>query len=123
MADIYESGAVKISDDVVAIISGIATGETDGVVSMASGGGIADLLGGKKNVSKGVKVDITENDVTIDIHVVLQYGIKMPDVAWNIQEKVKEAVETMTGLNVLAVNVHIDGVSIGKDTAQTEEAE
>ena len=71
MSDIYESGAVKISDDVVAIISGIATGETDGVVSMASGGGIADLLGGKKNVSKGVRVDITENDVTIDIHVVL----------------------------------------------------
>lgn len=114
---------VKISDDVVQMIAGIAAGEIDGVYGMGSSiaSGIAELLGGKKPVSKGVRVDLKENDVTIDVHVIVVYGVRIPDVAWNIQERVKDAVETMTGLNVLKVNIHIDGIHIEKETEEAVE--
>lgn len=122
-----DSSNVKISDDVVQIIAGIAAGEVDGVQAMGNSiaSGLAELLGGKKSVSRGVKVEVQENTVTIDVHVVVRYGVRIPDVAWNIQEKVKEAVETMTGLEVLKVNIHIDGIHIEKDGAlpEPEEAE
>ncbi len=114
------TNSVKISDDVVQIIAGIAAGEVDGVHALGNTltGGIAELLGGKKPVSRGVKVDIKDETVTIDVHVVVRYGVRIPDVAWNIQEKVKDAVETMTGLSVLKVNIHIDGVNIEKEAAE-----
>lgn len=119
-----ENKNVKISDDVVQIIAGIAAGEVDGVQAMGNSitGGIAELLGGKKPVSRGVKVDVQEDTVTIDVHVIVRYGVRIPDVAWKIQEKVKDAVETMTGLEVLKVNIHIDGISIEKETPVAEEA-
>ena len=116
---------VKISDDVVQIIAGIAAGEVDGVHAMGNSisGGIAELLGSKKPISRGVKVEIKDNTAAIDVHVVVRYGVRIPDVAWNIQEKVKDAVETMTGLEVLKVNIHIDGISIGKETDSAAEPE
>lgn len=115
-APIPENG-VKISDDVVQIIAGIATTEIDGVFSLGNtiAGGIADFLGGKKNNGRGVRVDIREDEVTIDVHVIVKFGVRIPDVAWNIQEKVKDAVETMTGLRVPKVNIHIDGINIEKE--------
>jgi len=118
------TNSVKISDDVVQIIAGIAAGEVDGVHALGNTltGGIAELLGGKKPVSRGVKVDIKEETVTIDVHVVVRYGVRIPDVAWNIQEKVKDAVETMTGLSVLKVNIHIDGVNIEKEAPEAVDA-
>ena len=122
-----DSGSgVKISEDVVQIIAGIAAGEIEGVHGMSSSfaSGIAELLGSKKSVSRGVKVEIRDNTVTIDMHIVVKYGVRIPDVAWNLQEKVKDEVETMTGLEVLQVNVHIDGIHIEKDAdAPAEEAE
>ncbi len=113
--DSEDIGTVKISDDVVSIISGLAATEVKGVAGMSGGiaGGIAELLG-RKNQSKGVKVNIGENEVTIDLHVVMDYGIKIPEVAWEVQEKVKKAVETMTGLNVIEVNIHVQGVTMEK---------
>lgn len=118
-----ENKNVKISDDVVQIIAGIAAGEVDGVQAMGNSitGGIAELLGGKKPVSRGVKVDVQEDTVTIDVHVIVRYGVRIPDVAWKIQEKVKDAVETMTGLEVLKVNIHIDGISFEKESPVIEE--
>ncbi len=113
--DTEDFGTVKISDDVVSIISGIAATEVKGVAGMSGGiaGGIAELLG-RKNQSKGVKVTIGEKEVNIDLHVIMEYGVKIPDVAWEIQEKVKKAVETMTGLNVVEVNIHVQGVTMDK---------
>ncbi len=115
---------IKISDEVVQTIAGIAAGEVDGVYAMGNSitGGIAELLGGKKPVSRGVKVDIKEETATIDVHVVVRYGVRIPDVAWGIQEKVKEAVENMTGLSVIKVNIHIDGINIEKETKSEENA-
>ncbi|MDK2934502.1 MAG: hypothetical protein PWP27_2312 [Clostridiales bacterium] len=83
---------------------------------MSSGiaGGIADMLG-RKNLTKGVKVDIKDKDATIDLYIIVEYGCKIPEVAWEIQEKVKKSVETMTGLDVEKVNIHIQGVNIEKE--------
>lgn len=111
-----EMGAIKITNEVVAIIAGIAAIEVPGVTTMSGGiaGGIAEALG-RKNLSKGVKVEVGEKEAAIDLYVIVDYGCRIPEVAWNIQERVKKAVETMTGLNVVEVNIHVQGVNIEKD--------
>ena len=110
-------GNVKISNEVVATIAGIAANEINGVSGMCGNiaGGIAELLGSKKNSSKGVKVEITEESAVIDLYIVVEYGIRIPDLAWELQENVKASVESMTGLKVDKVNIHVDGVSFEKD--------
>ena len=115
-------GAVKIAEDVVAVIAGIAASEVAGVAGMSSNltSGIYDLLG-KKNFSKGVKVDIGENSVVIDLYVIVEYGAKIPEVSFNVQENVKKSVETMTGLNAEKINIHIQGVKIEKDAKEEPE--
>ncbi|NLN49404.1 MAG: Asp23/Gls24 family envelope stress response protein [Clostridiales bacterium] len=113
---IKEYGSVKISDDVVAIIAELAAREVKGIIGMS--GGIADSITemlGKKNPAKGIKVEVGEKETAIDLYVVVEYGVKIPDVAWQVQENVKKAVETMTGLSVVEVNIHIQGVNIDKD--------
>lgn len=109
-------GSVTISDEVVAVIAGVATAEVKGVSSMSGtlAGGIAEILG-KKNMGKGVKVTIDGNTATIDLHITVVYGAKVPEVAWEIQEKVKKAVESMTGLTVDKVNIYIEGVVIERE--------
>jgi uncharacterized alkaline shock family protein YloU len=113
---VNEIGAIKITDEVVAIIAGIAAMEVPGVTGMSGGiaGGIAEALG-RKNLSKGVKVEVGEKEAAIDLYIIVDYGYRIPDVAWSIQEKVKRAVEDMTGLNVVEVNIHIQGVNIERD--------
>jgi uncharacterized alkaline shock family protein YloU len=102
---------------VVGVIAGLAATEVDGVAGMSGGvlsGGIADLLG-RKNLAKGVKVEVGEQQAAIDLFVVIEYGVHIPDVAWKIQENVKRAIENMTGLEVVEVNVHIQGVNFQGD--------
>lgn len=119
---IDRDGNVCISNDVVATIASIAAKSIDGVAGMFGSitGGFAELLG-KKNPSKGVKVAITDREVKIDMFVIVEYGVKIPDVAWEIQEKTKNEVEAMTGLNVVAVNVNIEGVNTAKKEEPSEE--
>lgn len=116
-----QASTIKISEEVVAIVAGIAATEITGVAGMSSSlaGGIYELLG-KKNMAKGVKVEIIGNDVNIDLFIVVEYGAKIPDVAWEIQEKVKKQVETMTGLNVLKVNINVEGINIEKEPKKEE---
>lgn len=108
-----ENNEIKIADDVVAVIAGVAVSEVSGVAEMAGGfaGGITEVLSGKKNLAKGIKVEVGEKDTKIDVNIIVEYGIRIPDVAYEIQNRVKKAVETMTGLNVVEVNVHIQGVN------------
>ena len=108
-----ENNGVKISNDVVAVIAGVAVSEVSGVASMQSGfaGGISEVLSGKKNRSKGIKVEVEENTAKIDVNIIVEYGTRIPDVAFEIQNRVKKAVESMTGLNVEEVNVHVQGVN------------
>ena len=108
-------GEVRIADEVVAIIAGLAATEVDGVDSMA--GNITNELVGKrgmKNLSKGVKVDVTEEHVSVDLSLNIKYGYNIPDVSERVQDRVKSAIENMTGLTVLDVNIRIAGVNINE---------
>jgi len=117
-----EFGNVRISDDVVAIIAGIAATEVEGVAGMSGGitGGIADILG-MKNLSKGVKVEVGDKQAAIDLYIIVEYGTKIKELGEKIQENVKKSVETMTGLEVVEVNVNIQGVHIAKKTDTEDE--
>ena len=97
---------IKIADDVISVIAGVAVSEVPGVAQ-----GISEVLSGKKNLAKGIKVDSGEKETKIDVNIIVEYGARIPDVAFEIQNKVKKAVESMTGLKVVEVNVHIQGVS------------
>ena len=116
---------IKISNDVVAVIAGVAVSEVQGVASMAGGfaGGISEVLSGKKNLSKGIKVDTDEKEVKIDVNIIVEYGSRIPDVAFEIQNRVKQSVENMTGLKVAEVNVHVQGVKTEREESNHEENE
>lgn len=110
-AERSELGELRIANEVVSIIAGLAATEVEGVAGMSGGiaGGIAELLG-RKNLSKGVRVEVGEEQAAVDLFVVVEYGASIPQVALKIQESVKRAVESMTGLQVVEVNVHVQGV-------------
>ena len=118
---------IEISNDVIAVIAGVAVSEVQGVASMSGGfaGGITEVLSGKKNMAKGIKVDKTENTAKIDVNIIVEYGSRIPDVAFEIQNRVKKSVESMTGFKVEEVNVHVQGVNTDvmskEETEQNEE--
>ena len=116
---------IKIADDVVSVIAGKAVSEISGVAGMAGGfaGGISEVFSGKKNLSKGIKVDVGEKEVKIDVNIIVEYGARIPDVAFEIQNRVKKSVENMTGLKVSEVNVHVQGVRTEKEENNNEESE
>ncbi len=112
-------GKVTFADEVIAIIAGLAAMEIPGVSAMSSG--IVEKLG-KKNLSRGVKVEVGEKEAAIDLYLIVDYGVRIPDISWNIQENVKKTVETMTGLHVIEVNIHIQGIDFEKEK-KTKEGE
>ena len=108
---------LSIAEDVIGIIAGIAAAEVEGVSGMTLGlvDGINQILGNNKKYSKGVKIELDGNNVVIDLYVIVRYGVRIPDVAFSIQNSVKAQVETMTGLNVMSVNINVQGVTFDKD--------
>ncbi|MGI6118997.1 MAG: Asp23/Gls24 family envelope stress response protein [Desulfosporosinus sp.] len=106
-------GSIRIADEVVEVIAGLAASEVEGVVGMSGGfvGDLAHILGRNKNLSKGVKVEVGEHEVAVDLYIVVEYGVSIPEVAFNVQKAVKEAIESMTGLKVVEGNVHVQGVN------------
>ena len=114
-------GSIRIADEVVSVVAGLAATEVPGVAGMSGGiaGGIAEMLG-RKNLAKGVKVEVGEKEAAIDLFAVVHYGVRIPDVALEIQQKVKEAVERMTGLKVIEVNVHVQGVAFAPEEEEEE---
>ena len=122
-----ENEGIQISNDVIAVIAGVAVSEVQGVSSMAGGfaGGISEVFSGKKNLAKGIKVDKEENKVKIDVNIIVEYDTRIPDIAFEIQNRVKTSVENMTGLKVEEVNVHVQGVNTNtvskEETEQNEE--
>ena len=119
-----DNDGIKISDDVVAVIAGVAVSEVPGVSGMSGGfaGGITEVLSGKKNLAKGIKVVIEEDKVKIDVNIIVEYGSRIPDVAFEIQNRVKKSVEGMTGLKVEEVNVHVQGVNTDIVREEPEES-
>ena len=106
-------GSISYSEDVIAIISGLAASEIKGVAGMSGGfkSGIVELLG-KKDLAKGIKATIKDDEAVIDINIVMVYGVHINDVALEVQQSVKRAVEGMTGLIVTDVNVNVQGVQV-----------
>lgn len=115
-------GSIRIADEVVSIIAGLAATEIDGIAGMSGGlvGGIAEMLG-KKNFAKGVKVEVGEKEAAVDLFIIVKYGVRIPDVAIAVQENVKQAIETMTGLSVVEVNIHVQGVGFPEAEKKEEE--
>ena len=93
-----ETSNIQIADDVVAIIAGIAVSDAPGVYAMAGGfaGGISEVLSGKKNLSKGIKVDVGEKETKIDVNIIVEYGSRIPDVALDIKNRVKTEIKKKT---------------------------
>ena len=117
-------GTVSFATDVVATIAGLAATEVEGVSSMSSpSSGLADMFSRRstRNFTKGVRVDLDGNMVTVDITIVVEYGSPVPDVARGIQENVKKAIETMSGLTVHSVDVHVSGVSFEREQRAAKE--
>ncbi|AVX20143.1 MULTISPECIES: Asp23/Gls24 family envelope stress response protein [Carboxydocella] len=114
-------GAVRIVPEVISIIAGLAASDVPGVAGMSGSlmGGIAEIF--KKNPSKGVKAEVGEREVAIDIFLVVEYGVRIPDVAGQVQAAVKNAVESMTGMTVVEVNVHVQGVVFPQAETRNEE--
>jgi len=114
--NINESGDIKISDDAIAMIASIAAKKVDGVAGLDAGpvGGIAEALG-MQNMTKGIKVSMEKDTVSLDVNLVLMFGKDISDVAVEVQEKVKEAVENMTGLMVDKINININSVRYQKE--------
>jgi uncharacterized alkaline shock family protein YloU len=119
MSDLVETGDVRISNDVVATIAGLAASETPGVAGMSGGisEGLAKRLSGK-NVQKGVSVEVGQLEAAIDLRVIVHYGSKIHEVCRDLQMNVREAVENMTGLTVVEVNVKVEGVAFKEEEAE-----
>lgn len=116
-------GTIEIAPEVIEVIAGLATVEVDGVAGMSGGisSGIGELLG-RKNLSKGVKVEVGQREAAVDVSIIVQYGRKIPEISTEIQRNVKRSIEMMTGLNVVEVNVHIHDVHF-KSADKPEEEE
>jgi uncharacterized alkaline shock family protein YloU len=109
-------GSIKIAEEVVAVIAGLAAAEVDGIIGMSGGlvGDIGEILG-KRSPSKGVRVEVGDSEAAVDLFIVVRYGARIPEVAHKVQHNVKNAVEAMTGLDVVEVNIHVQGVAFPTD--------
>lgn len=113
---------VRIADDVVGVIAGIAAMEIEGVAGMSGGfaAEVGERMTGKKNLAKGVKVQVGEKEAAVDLYLVVEYGVRIPDVAQKVQENVKRSVESMTGLECVEINIHVQGVAFESENREDE---
>lgn len=122
MAEIMGAkGAVTFGDDVISTIAGLAAISIPGTAGMSGGlvGGIAEFLG-KKNFSKGVKIEVVNGEVVINLYVIAEYGVALPEVCDKIQDTVKRDVETMTGYAVKSVNIHVQGIKVNREDSKED---
>ena len=111
-----EYGNIKVNDDVIAVCAAKAALETEGVASLASGitTAITGNILGKSPDARGVKVNISDDRISIDLFVIAEYGVKIPSMAWTLQENIKKELENLTGMAVDSINVHIQGIHYEK---------
>lgn len=114
-------GQIQIADEVIAVIAGTAALEIDGVAGMSGNltGDIAEIIG-RKNLSKGVKVEVSDGSVTVSVNILVKFGFKVQEVSFSVQQRIKTAVETMTGLVAKEVNVYVSGVLMEKEKTNKE---
>jgi len=118
--DLQNGGTITYANEVIAIIAGVAANEVDGLAGMCTSGGISDIIGRNRNITRGVRVEIGTEEASVDIYAIIEYGQPIQKVASEVQENVRKAIETMTGLHVVRVDVHVQGVSFEKEKKATK---
>ena len=116
--DMEQSSSITYANEVVSIIAGVAAGEVEGIAGMCSTSG--SILSKNRNITKGVKVEIGTEEASVDLYVVIEYGTPIQKAAQDAQENVRKAIESMTGLHVVRVDVHVQGVSFDKENSALE---
>ncbi len=118
-------GDVKIADSVIAVCAINAVMKIDGVAGLTGGitDSITESLLGRESLSKGVKVDQTDQGIELDIYLIVYYGVKIPEIAWNIQNSVKDEIESITDKKVAKVNIHVQGVTAAGKGNKHDETE
>ena len=118
--DLDNGGTIKYANEVIAIIAGVAASEVEGIAGMCTSGGISDIIGRNRNITRGVKVEIGSEEASVDLYIIVEYGSPIQKVAGEVQENVRKAIETMTGLRVVNVDVHVQGVSFEKEKKEAQ---
>jgi len=121
--DLENGGTIKYANEVIATIAGVAASEVEGIAGMCTSGGFSDIISGRnRNVTRGVKVEVGTEEASIDLYIVVEYGSPIQKVAQEVQENVRKAVEMMTDLHVVCVDVHVQGVSFEKEKKVSQSA-
>lgn len=119
--DSASTGTITYANEVIAVIAGVAANEVEGVAGMCAAGGISEVFSrNSKNVTKGVKVEVGMEEASVDIYLIIEYGTPIQTACQNVQEGVRKAIETMTGLHVVRVDVHVQGVSFEKENKEAQ---
>ena len=118
--DLQNGGTITYASEVISTIAGVAANEIEGIAGMCISGGLSDIIGRNRNATRGVKVEIGSEEASFDLYVIVEYGQPIQKVCHDVQENVRKAIESMTGLHVVRVDVHVQGVSFEKEKQQTE---
>lgn len=113
--DLQNGGTISYANEVIATIAGVAANEIDGIAGMCVSGGFSEILGRNKNITRGVKVEVGSQEAAVDLYTIVEYGKPIQKVAAEVQENVRKALESLTGLHVVRVDVHVQGVSFEKE--------
>lgn len=117
---VADGGTITYANEVIAIISGIAAGEVEGIAGMVTAGGLGEIISKNRNITRGVKVEVGTEEVSVDLYTIVEYGQPIQKVATEVQENVRKSIESMTGLHVVRVDVHVQGVSFEKDKKELQ---
>jgi len=118
--DLENGGTISYANEVIATIAGVAANEIDGIAGMSVSGGIGEILGRNRNITRGVKVEVGSQEAAVDLYIVVEYGQPIQKVAADVQENVRRALESLTGLHVVRVDVHVQGVSFEREKKATQ---
>lgn len=113
--DLQNGGTISYANEVIATIAGVAANEIDGIAGMCVSGGFSEILGRNRNITRGVKVEVGSQEAAVDLYIIVEYGKPIQKVAAEVQENVRKALESLTGLHVVRVDVHVQGVSFEKE--------
>lgn len=114
-AQLSDGGTITYASEVIAIISGIAANEVEGIAGMVTAGGLGEIISKNRNITRGVKVEVGTEEVSVDLYTIVEYGQPIQKVATLVQENVRKSIESMTGLHVVRVDVHVQGVSFERE--------
>lgn len=121
-AESVDGGTITYANEVIAIIAGVAANEIEGLAGMCTSGGLGEIISKNRNITRGVKVEVGIEEVSIDLYVIIEYGQPIQKVAREVQENVRKNIEAMTGLHVVRVDVHVQGVSFEKEKREAQQS-